>query len=66
MLALPCDLGVVWLLACFRAGPSSTPPLAMQAAADTGDLAQRHVAMLVDRMLMLKDLPQRYGAQLTR
>ena len=37
----------------------------MQAAADAGELAQRHVAMLVDRMLMRKDLPQRYGSQLT-
>jgi hypothetical protein len=37
----------------------------MQAAADAGELAQRHVAMLVDRMLMRKGLPQRYGSQLT-
>ncbi len=37
----------------------------MQAAADAGELAQRHVAMLVDRMLMRKELPQRYGSQLT-
>lgn len=37
----------------------------MQAAADAGELAQRHVAMLVDRILMYKKLPQRYGTQLT-
>lgn len=37
----------------------------MQVAADAGELAQRHVAMLVDRILMRKELPQRYGTQLT-
>lgn len=37
----------------------------MQAAADAKELAPRHVAMVVDRILMRKDLPQRYGSQLT-
>lgn len=37
----------------------------MQAAADAKELAPRHVAMLVDRILMRKKLPQRYGTQLT-
>ena len=37
----------------------------MQAAVDTKELAPRHVAMLVDRVLMRKNLPQRYGSQLT-
>ena len=36
----------------------------MQAAADAKELAPRHVAMLVDRILMHKKLPQRYGTQL--
>jgi len=37
----------------------------MQAAADANELAPRHVAMVVDRILMRKGLPQRYGSQLT-
>lgn len=38
----------------------------MQAAVDAGELAPRHLAMLVDRVLMRKGLPQRYGTQLTQ
>lgn len=37
----------------------------MQSAVDTGELAARHLAMLVDRILTRKELPQRYGTQLT-
>jgi hypothetical protein len=37
----------------------------MQAAATAGELPIRYVAMLVDRILMRKKLPQLYGSQLT-
>lgn len=38
----------------------------MQAAVDAGELAPRHLALLVDRILVRKGLPQRYGSQLTQ